>query len=318
MIRGTDDSSLLRNQRSTSNVHSEMKTLTSVLLCLLLAGCATPLPSSTRGTPLTPTTTSTSTPSASPASTATVPLIAPPTAVASLPATAAWYRFESAAMSEGNRLLTLHFYGGLPYDPNDPCSVAYAGWAQPDGLDLEAAVLNVTPVRATSAPSSPPVACPLSAVERTVTVPLAQPFLGARVRDLAGGANFVRRPDGLEVLRGLPPGWSLRSEGDVAESQTGRWLRTYAPVPKPNLSTSRGHLDFYESLGSQVAISCGVIGTEQIVQVHGKEAHLSLCGADGELILEWPVGANDLALDANAADFSTGALIKLAESTAPG
>jgi hypothetical protein len=244
--------------------------------------------------------------------------VVPPTAVASLPATSAWSRFESAAMSEGNRLLTLHFQGGLPYNPSGPCAVAYAGWAKPDGPDLVAAVINVTPVRATPAPGSPPVACPLFAVERTVTVPLAQPFLGARVRDLAGGASFVRRPDDLEVLHGLPPGWSLRSEGDVAESQTGRWLRTYAPVPQPDLSTSRGHLDFYESFGSQVAISCGGIGTEQMVQVNGKEAHLSLCGVDGELILEWPVGANDLALDANAADFSIGALIKLADSAVPG
>ena len=219
-------------------------------------------------------------------------------------------------MSEGNRLLTLHFYGGLPYDPSDPCSVAYAGWAQPDGPDLVAAVISVTPVPAPPAPTSSPVACPAFAVERTVTVPLAQPFLGARVRDLAGGASFVRRPDGLEVLHGLPPGWSLRSEGNVPESQTGRWLRTYAPVPKPDLSTSQGHLDFYESFGSQVAISCGGTGTEQIVQVTGKEAHLALCGADGELILEWPVGPNDLALDANAADFSIAALIRLAESAA--
>lgn len=221
-------------------------------------------------------------------------------------------------MSEGNRFLTLHFYGGLPYDPSDPCSVAYAGWAQPEGPDLVAAIINVTPVRATPAPPSPPVACALFAVNRTVTVPLAEPFLGARVRGLAGGATFVRRPDGLEVLRRLPPGWSLRSEGDVAESQTGRWLRTYAPVPKPYLTTSLGHLDFYESFGSQVGISCGGIGTEQIVQVNGKEAHLSLCGADGELILEWPVGPNDLALDANAADFSIRALIKLAEGASPG
>lgn len=295
-----------------------MKTLTPILLCLLLAGCATPLPSSTRGTPFTPTTTPTSGPSAAPASPATVAPIVPPTAVASLPATSAWTRFESAAISEGNRLLTLHFYGGLPYDPSDPCSVAYAGWAQPDGPDLVAAVINVTPLRATAAPISPPVACPAFAVNGTVTVPLARPFLGARVRDLAGGASFVRRPDGLVVLHGLPPGWSLRSEGDVAESQTGRWLRTYAPVSKPDLSTSRGHLDFYESFGSEVAISCGGTGTEQVVQVNGKEAHMALCGPDGELILEWPVGSNDLTVDANAADFSIGTLIKLADGASPG
>ena len=216
-------------------------------------------------------------------------------------------------MSDHNRLLTLHFVGGRPYDPNDPCSVAYAGWAQPDGADLDAAIIDVTPPSAGG-----PVTCDLMGHARTVTVPLAQPFLGARVRDLAGDASFVRRPDGLDVLHGLPPGWDLRSEGDVGGSESGRWLRAYAPVAQPDLSTSRGHLDFYESFGSQVAISCGCTGTEQIVQVNGKEAHLSLCGSDGELILEWPVGATDLALDANAADFSIGALIKLAESAKPG
>lgn len=56
---------LLRNLRAKGNVYSAMKTLIAALLCLLVTGCATPLPSATRA------------PSAQPLATPT-PFLVPP------------------------------------------------------------------------------------------------------------------------------------------------------------------------------------------------------------------------------------------------
>ena len=241
----------------------------------------------------------------------TIPVSAPPTALASLPPTGAWTPFESATLSADSRVLTLHFVGGRPYDPSDPCSIAYAGWAQRDGDALDAAVVDVTPT-----PRNAGQACTAEGHERTVVVPLTEPFLGSRVADKAGGVNFVRQPEGLDQLHGLPSGWMLRTEGDVEDSPTGRWLRTYAPIATPDLSASKGHLDFYQSFGSPAGVSGG--DSEQAVTVDGQEARLYVSSTDGELILVWMLGTNGLALDANAADFTQAELIKLAEAVTPG
>jgi hypothetical protein len=149
-----------------------------------------------------------------------------------------------------------------------------------------------------------------------VTVPLAQPFLGARVRDLAGGTNFVRRPAGLVDLHGLPASWLLRSEGDVEGSPTGRWLRTYSPLAQPNIATSENKLDFYQAFGGPADVSGG--DAEQAVTVNGQIATLYRSSTDGELVLDWTLGTNGLALDANDADFSVAQLIQLAESATGG
>jgi len=53
----------------------------------------------------------------------------------------------------------------------------------------------------------------------------------------------------------------------------------------------------------------------QTVKVSGVDARLNRLPADGELPLFWRVGADELALDGNEADFSIEQLIRLAESS---
>lgn len=271
--------------------------LLAALLCALLAGCAAPLPSMTptgssgRATP----------PDSLPL---TSPLISPPPPGTLVP-------FDSAALLDGNRILTLKFVGGRVYSASDPCSRAYAGWARRDGDVLDVAVVDVTPP-----PAGGPVACTAEGYHRTVSIPLAQPYLGSRVQDRAGDLHFVRQPAGLVELHGLPASWLLRSEGDVEGSPSGRWLRTYSPLAQPNIATSKNKLDFYQAFGGPADVSGG--DAEQAVSVNGQNATLYRSTTDGELVLDWTHGTNGLALDANEADFSVAQLIQLADRATGG
>ena len=270
--------------------------LLAALLCALLAGCAAPLPS------MTPTGSS---------GPATLPdSLALPSPLMSSPA-GLLVPFDSAALLDGNRVLMLQFVGGRIYSASDPCSRAYAGWAQLDGDVLDAAVADVTPP-----PPGGPITCTAEGPDRTVSIPLAQPYLGSRVRDRAGGLHFVRRPAGLVELHGLAAGWLLRSEGDVEGSPSGRWLRTYSPLAQPNIATSKNKLDFYQAFGGPADVSGG--DAEQAVSVSGQNATLYRSSTDGELVLDWTLGTTGLALDANEADFSVAQLIQLAENATGG
>ncbi len=132
------------------------------------------------------------------------------------------------------------------------------------------------------------------------------------MEDLAGYVHFVRPPDGLAELTGLPGDWQLRSQHDVEESPTGRWLRVYAPTADPALDGSKGHVDFYQAFGGAANVSGG--DEHRDVTVNGKPALLYRNPPDGELVLVWLLEGNGMALVANEADFSADALIKLAES----
>ena len=274
-----------------------MKPFAAALLCVLLAGCGAPVPS------LTPA--GSSGPATQPDS------LALPSQTVSSPA-GLLVPFDSAVLMDGNRVLTLHFVGGRLYSASDPCSRAYAGWAQRDGDVLDAAVVDVTPP-----PPGGPIACTLEGYDRTVSIPLAQPYLGSRVQDRAGDVHFVRQPAGLVELHGLPASWLLRSEGDVKGSPTsGRWLRTYSPLAQPDTGTSKNKLDFYQAFDGPADVSGG--DAEQAVSVNGQTATLYRSTTDGELVLDWMLGTNGLALDANEADFSVAQLIQFAESATGG
>ena len=281
-------------------VYSAMKTLAAALLCALLTGCAAPVPSLVLS----------ASPTASSRQATPTDSLPLPSPLMSSPA-GLLVPFDSAALLDGNRVLTLQFVGGRLYSASDPCSRAYAGWAQPDGDVLDAAVVDVTPP-----PPGGPIACTAEGHDRTVSIPLAQPYLGSRVRDRAGDLHFVRQPAGLVELHGLPAGWLLRSEGDVEGSPSGRWLRTYSPLAQPNIATSKNKLDLYQAFGGPADVSGG--DTEQAVSVNGQNATLYRSTTDGELVLDWMLGTNGLALDANEADFSVAQLIRLAESATGG
>ena len=216
--------------------------------------------------------------------------------------------FSDAELSDGNRVLTIGFIGGRFSASGDPCARDYAGWA--DAIDdrLVAAVVDVTPPR-------PDVVCDAAGYKRSVAVALAAPFFGSRIDDRAGYVHFLRAPGGLAELRGLPAGWLMRAEADVADSPTGRWLRTYSPLPVPPTGTSKGRIDFYQAFGRPAAVSGGE--EQRTVMVNGQHATLYRFAADGELVLVWMLGSDGLALVANETDYSVEALIELAESATP-
>ena len=214
--------------------------------------------------------------------------------------------FQQAEIADGGSVLTLQFVGGPPYDPQDPCSSAYSGWARRDGNDLDAAVVNLTP------PSTG--ACSLVGFGRTVSVALAQPFLGSRVHDLAGGTHFVRRPDDALQLHGLPTGWTLQAEEDGEVGAEGQWVQTFSTAALIPDGTTLHKLALYQTFGEPSTVAIGVPDEGVHVTVNGTSATLHGPVADGEMLLEWQRGSDGLALDANSADFSPAELIALAES----
>jgi hypothetical protein len=273
---------------------------------LTLAGCAGSVTSSPSSHPIA------SPPSASPALAASQdpsPLPTPRTS----PPPGTVVRFDSQELTDGNRLLTLHFVGGRAYSASDPCSHEYAGWAEQVGHVLEAAVIDVTPVRPAGSEDTP-FACDAIGYGRSVSVRLPSPFLGSRLHDKAGYMHFLRRPEGLVELHGLPSTWLLRSERDVEDSPTGRWQRTYSPLDRPEAGTSRNKIDFYQAFAGPV----NVTGGEQrgTITVNGKDATLYRSATDGELVLVWDLGPDGLALVVNESDFPVEKLIMLAESAA--
>ena len=215
-------------------------------------------------------------------------------------------RFEEATLSEDQGSLTLAFTGGKEYDPADPCSHHYFGWAHESDGTLESKIVDDTP----RAPGAP-VACNDMGYGRTVTIDLAARFLGVKVRDLAGYIHFVGPPEGLAKLR-VPPRWTLAAESDVGESPTGRWQRTWTMGEPPALGTSKGKIDLYQAFDGPA----NVTGGEEVrsVQVNGTAATLYRFAPDGELVLVWKLGDDGLALVVNETDFSADEAILLAES----
>ena len=175
---------------------------------------------------------------------------------------------------------------------------------------LYVAIVDVTQ-RVRPSDAATPQACDAMGHGRTVSIDLAAPFTGGRIVDLAGYVHFLRAPDGLADLHGLPSGWTLRSASDVEESPTGRWLRVFAPVADPPQGTSQGRLDLYQAFGGPAGVSGG--DDVRTVSVNGQAATLYRSSADGELVLVWALGGDGLAIVANEADFTADALVRLAE-----
>ncbi len=154
--------------------------------------------------------------------------------------------------------------------------------------------------------------CPLGGHPRIVTIKLDSPFLGVRVRDLAGYVHFLEAPDGLVALTKLPPGWTFVAESDVQISPTGRWQRTWTTAEAPGNGSSKGKIDLYQAFDGPA----GVTGGDEIhpVQVNGTAATLYRSAADGELVLVWMLADDGLALVVNETDFSAAQAMELAES----
>jgi len=215
-------------------------------------------------------------------------------------------RIDTAAISDDGSTLTVKFVGGKDYDPADPCTNHYFGWARESEGSLRVKVVDDPPRPATQ----PPVACDAIGYGRTIAIRLDRPFLGSRVEDLAGYVHFVRPPDGLATIA-VPDGWTLVAQRDVEESPTGRWQRTWTKGGAADPATSQGRIDLYQAFDG----SADVTGGDDVsdAKVNGTPATLYR-NTDGELVLVWSLDGDGLALVVNDTDFPPDEAIRLAET----
>lgn len=209
-------------------------------------------------------------------------------------------------LSEDGRRIKLDFGGARAYSPDDLCSGDYgATTAVVEGI-LEVGVSGVAgPPRPTAQ------SCDSIGYERSLEVVLSEPFTGSAWRDLYGPyLHFLAPPQGLVELTGLPAGWVLRAGRDMEESPTGRWQRTYSPDASPADETKTVVL--YQSFDGPVNVTGGT-GQRRVV-VNGQTATLYRNPPNGELVLVWRLGNDDLALVAYESEFSIDELVLLAES----
>jgi hypothetical protein len=126
-------------------------------------------------------------------------------------------RFDSASLSEDGRLLKLSFVGGKEYDPANPCTAEYAGWAKVAGDVLEAAVVDITPPYREEFTYE----CTAEGYDRDVTVMLPEPFLGVTIKDLAGYIHTLPGPSLGEGAPTEPPAKDCGTE--TATGPNGPW-----------------------------------------------------------------------------------------------
>ena len=217
--------------------------------------------------------------------------------------------FEKADVSADGLVLTLQFVGGKEYNPTDPCTNHYFGWAHGNGDALDAKIVDDTPPRDPLGGTG--VACDAVGYPRTVSIRLESPFHGTRVNDLAGYVHFVRAPEGLAELQ-VPAGWTLVREADVQESPTGRWERTWTLGGAERTGSSKGTIDFYQSFDGAASVTGG--DEQRKIQVNGTPGVLFRQADAGELVIVWLIGKNGLALVVNETDFPIDMAIELAES----
>jgi hypothetical protein len=224
-------------------------------------------------------------------------------------------RVDGAAISAAGRTLTLAFTGGRAYTPGDFCSTDYAPWVATAGADLEVAVVLVPHAGQATAP--PNAGCSDVGHGYTFHLLLPAPFAGSTVHDLAGGTLWVRPPSGLVEPQVLPPGWQLGWSGDEPAAEPPLWVRVYA-LPGSHVTGSnggRGQLDLYQAFGAATQIGGGP--ERSTVQIGGSRGVLLRDPASGELLLQWMVGPDGVALVGNEADMTLDQLRAIAASVKP-
>ena len=224
-------------------------------------------------------------------------------------------RVDDASISADGRTLTLGFTGGLAYTPADFCSTDYAPWAAAVGADLQVAVALVShPDQATAPPNG---ACADVGHGYTFHLLLPAPFTSSTVHDLAGGTLWVRPPAGLVEPASLPAGWQLRWSGDEPAAEPPLWARVYAPASSHVTGDNggRGQPDLYQAFGAATQIGGGPVRTT--VQVAGSPGVLLREPATGEMLLQWMVGPDGVALVGNEADMTLDQLLAIAAAVKP-
>jgi hypothetical protein len=215
-------------------------------------------------------------------------------------------RVDLITLSEDGRTVMIQFVGGKDYDPDDPCSNHYFGWARDiDGV-LQVKVVDDTP-------PFPPLpegfACDAIGYGRTIAIELDEPFLGDRAQDLAGPIHLFRPPAGLVDLP-LPAGWTLQNNGQDVGAPPLQWSRRWT-LDGTEGTEDTGQVVLQQRFGGPSSTTGG--GEVQEVLVNGTEARLFREPESGELVLVWMSDGDGLALVANEADFPVDQLVELAE-----
>ena len=224
-------------------------------------------------------------------------------------------RVDDATISGDGRTLTLGFTGGLAYTPADFCSTDYAPWVAPAGRDLQVAVELVPhPDQATAPPNG---LCNAGGHRYTFHLLLLASFAGSTVHDLSGGTLWVRPPPGLVEPQSLPPGWQVRWAGDESAAQPPLWVRVYAPAGShvSGSNAGRGQLDLYQAFGAATQIGGGP--ERSTVQIGASPGVLLREPASGELLVQWMVGSDGVALVGNEADMTLDQLLAIASAIKP-
>lgn len=224
-------------------------------------------------------------------------------------------RVDDATISADGRTLTLLFTGGPAYTRDDFCSTDYAPWVAAAGADLEVAVVLVRhPDQATAPPNG---ACADVGYRYTFHLRLPAPFAGSTVHDLAGGTLWVRPPPGLVEPQALPSGWQLRWSGDEPAAEPPLWVRVYAPADSHVAGSNggRGQLDLYQAFGAATQVGGGP--ERRAVEIGSSSGVLLRDPGSGELLLQWMVGSNGVALVGNEADMTLDQLLAIAAAVKP-
>ena len=224
-------------------------------------------------------------------------------------------RIDDATISADGRTLTIAFVGGSAYTQADFCSTDYVPWVALPGADLQVAVALVA--HPDQAPAPPNGACADVGHGYTFDLLLPAPFAGSTVHDLAGGTLWVGTPAGLVEPHALPPGWELTWSGDEPAAEPPLWVRVFAPAGSPvtHSNGGRGQLDLYQAFGAATRIGGGP--ERRAVRVGGAQGELLREPASGELLLQWMVGRDGVALVGNEADMTLDQLLAIAAAIGP-
>jgi len=220
-------------------------------------------------------------------------------------------RVDDATISADGLTLAVAFTGGPGYSSSDFCSTDYEPWVAIDGDVLQLAITKLT--HRDQATAAPNMACAAMGYPYTFDLRLPRPFLGSTIEDLAGGTLWVRDPHGLVTPRVLPVGWELRLSRDEPASNPPLYARVYAAAGSSIEAPNRGagQLDLYQAFGERTNISGG--SERHDVRVSGESAIVWRDPQLGELLLQFNVAGDGVALVANEADMTIDELLEIAE-----
>jgi hypothetical protein len=215
-------------------------------------------------------------------------------------------------LSPDRTILEVGFIGGAPYDPDNPCSEAYAASADLLGDVLEVEVVRTKGMGHGGGFGNRSFACTLVGYFRTETIELDEPFDGSEIRDANGEhRRLFRTGDELATLTGLPSGWEVQVQSESPETRGGGWIKVYGPYDDPS---------------QQVVFVQAFDGYPHIWRAFTGEDRITVDGVDGRLFhtpnghqgIWWKPGEAGYALYAFEEIFTLEELLALAETVQPG